>query len=129
MNGNAYLCAVEPVAMAQRCPPIVPVNMPRILARSAALAATLVSSAAAQPTTDLKTTDLKTADLKARCDQLIRYFDRYGSSRNGNSDGVRNMTRIAARLDCDDGLYEAGIAAMEDLLRRKKFSVPPPAAK
>ena len=63
-------------------------------------------------------------DLKARCDQLIAYFDRYGSGRGEHSDGARNMTRLSARIDCDRGQYEAGIKAMEDLLRRKKLAVP-----
>ena len=64
-------------------------------------------------------------DLKARCDQLIAYFDRYGSGRGEHSDGARNMTRLAARIDCDRGQYEQGVKAMEDLLRRKKLAVPP----
>lgn len=63
-------------------------------------------------------------DLKARCDQLIAYFDRYGSGRGEHSDGARNMIRLSARIDCDRGQYEAGIKAMEDLLRRKKLAVP-----
>ncbi|ODT21294.1 MAG: hypothetical protein ABS35_17695 [Kaistia sp. SCN 65-12] len=63
-------------------------------------------------------------DLKARCDQLIAYFDRYGSGRGEHSDGARNMTRLSARIDCDRGQYEQGIRAMEDLLRRKKLTVP-----
>jgi len=63
-------------------------------------------------------------DLKARCDQLIAYFDRYGSGRGEHSDGARNMTRRSARIDCDRGQYEEGIKAMEDLLRRKKLAAP-----
>jgi hypothetical protein len=63
-------------------------------------------------------------DLKARCSQLIRYYDYYGASRTENSDGGRNMTRIGAQVDCTKGRYQAGIEAMEDLLRRKKFPVP-----
>jgi len=70
-----------------------------------------------------------TPDLKAHCDQLIAYFDRYGSSRSQNSDGVRNFTRIGASIDCERGLYEKGIQAMEPLLRRKKFTVPSPSAR
>jgi hypothetical protein len=64
------------------------------------------------------------ADLKARCDQLTSYFDRYGVSRGENSDGPRNHTRIAAGLDCQEGQYEKGIAAMEALLKRKSFDAP-----
>lgn len=66
-------------------------------------------------------------DLEARCSQLIRYYDRYGASRTENSDGARNMTRIGADIDCTNGRYEVGIEAMEKLLRRKRFPVPPPA--
>ena len=53
--------------------------------------------------------------------------DRYGVGRSTNSDGRRNHTRIAAELDCQRGDYQKGIAALEDLLRRKAFTVPPPA--
>ena len=63
-----------------------------------------------------------------RCAQLIAAFDRHGSSRSANSDGVRNHTRIGAAIDCERGDYEQGIKEMENLLRRKKFTVPPPPA-
>ena len=63
---------------------------------------------------------------QARCSQLIAYFDRYGAGRSNNSDGRRNHTRLAAELDCSRGLYDKGIAEMEALLRRKKFTPPPP---
>jgi hypothetical protein len=63
---------------------------------------------------------------KERCAQLIAYFDRYGTGRSHNSDGRRNHTRIAAEIDCSNGLYAKGIAEMEALLVRKKFTPPPP---
>lgn len=64
---------------------------------------------------------------KARCDQLIEYFDYYGQSRGeGVTDGARNMTRIGARVDCDRGDYESGIAIMETLLREKRMGIPGP---
>jgi hypothetical protein len=66
-------------------------------------------------------------DPQARCAQLVAFYDRYGRSRSLNSDGGRNHTRIGANIDCERGLYEKGIAIMEDLLRRKAFDVPPPA--
>lgn len=66
------------------------------------------------------------AQLKARCSQLIAYFDRFGASRSNNSDGRRNHTRIDAEIDCTRGLYAEGITTMEDLLRRKRFTPPPP---
>jgi hypothetical protein len=67
------------------------------------------------------------ADLKARCDQLFEYYEWFGTSRHENTDGGHNMTAIRARIDCDHGRYEQGIAQMEELLRRKKFTVPPAA--
>ena len=68
-----------------------------------------------------------TVSPAARCAQLVSYYDRYGVGRSTNSDGRRNHTRIAAELDCQRGDYQKGIATMEDLLRRKAFTVPPPA--
>ncbi|MBL6652712.1 MAG: hypothetical protein ISP49_14035 [Reyranella sp.] len=67
-----------------------------------------------------------TAALKARCQQLIAYYDRYGVGRSTNSDGRRNHTRIGAEIDCSRGLCAEGIATMENLLRAKKFTPPPP---
>lgn len=61
-----------------------------------------------------------------RCAQLIAYFDRFGASRSGNSDGFRNHTRLSALIDCERGLYDEGIKEIQNLLRRKKFTVPPP---
>ena len=66
------------------------------------------------------------ADLKARCDQLISMYDRYGASRSENSDGARNHTRIGAGIDCASGHAAEGVAAMEELLKDKKFDAPPP---
>jgi hypothetical protein len=66
------------------------------------------------------------ATSKARCSQLITFFDWYGASRSENSDGARNHVRIAAGLDCQSGRTAEGVAAMEDLLRRKKFDVAAP---
>lgn len=66
------------------------------------------------------------ADVKARCDQLISMYDRYGASRSENSDGARNHTRIGAGIDCANGHSAEGVAAMEELLKNKKFEAPPP---
>ena len=65
--------------------------------------------------------------LAARCAQLISFYDRYGVGRSNNSDGRRNHTRKSAEFDCQRGDYQKGIAIMEDLLRKKAFTVPPPA--
>lgn len=64
---------------------------------------------------------------KERCEQLIEYFDYYGQSRGeGVSDGARNMDRIGAKIDCDRGDYQKGIAMMETLLRNKRMGIPAP---
>lgn len=86
------------------------------LVQAATLAVALHQSAAAQ----------SSASLKARCAQLIAYYDRYGMGRSTDSDGRRNHTRLAASIDCANGDYAKGIAAMEALLVAKKFTVPPP---
>jgi hypothetical protein len=70
---------------------------------------------------------LSAADLKARCEQLLGYYEWFGTSRHENTDGAHNMSFMRARVDCDHGRYEQGIAQLEELLRRKRFTVPPPA--
>jgi hypothetical protein len=67
-----------------------------------------------------------TGDLKARCDQLAAYYDWYGASRSENTDGSRNVADMDAKLDCEQGRYEKGIVAMEDLLKRKRLPIPAP---
>ncbi len=95
--------------------------MHSLLIRSACVLAFVLTAGMANPGSAQTTPDLET-----RCTQLISYFDRYGASRSLNSDGRRNHTRIGASIDCERGRHESGIATMEDLLRRKKFTVPPP---
>jgi hypothetical protein len=69
---------------------------------------------------------LASADPAARkrCIELIAFFDRWGATRTGHSDGARNHTRIGASIDCQRGDYRAGIGQMESLLEHKKFEVP-----
>jgi len=90
------------------------------LAMAIALASSVAISASAQDSASSQT-----QTLKARCDQLISYYDRYGVGRSENSDGIRNHTRIGAAIDCQRGEYGKGISAMEALLKRKGFDVPP----
>ena len=92
------------------------------IALGVVLAAGMMNAAAAQNSASTPTNE----DLKARCKQLISMFDRYGASRSENSDGARNHTEIGAAIDCANGRAAEGVAAMEDLLKRKKFDVPPP---
>ncbi len=64
-------------------------------------------------------------DLKSHCNQLVSYYSRYGSSRGEDSDGGRAFIRLGAEVDCRDGRYEQGVAAMEQLMRGKNWTVPP----
>ena len=93
--------------------------MPSALRRSTFAFAVVLGAGLASPAVAQTPTD-----LKARCDQLTSYYDRYGVSLFQNSDGARNHTRIAAGLDCQQGQYEKGIAAMEALLKRKNIDAP-----
>jgi hypothetical protein len=61
---------------------------------------------------------------KERCEDLVAFFDRWGTSRGEHTDGARNHTRIGANIDCERGHYEAGIRQMEALLIAKRFEVP-----
>jgi hypothetical protein len=96
------------------------------LLAAAALILAAALPAAAQPQTQTPQTQTRPQTPKERCAQLIAYFDRYGVGRSLNSDGRRNHTRISAEVDCSKGLYAEGIAEMEALLIRKKFTPPPP---
>ncbi len=87
-----------------------------MLAVASALEAGLLSAARAQTA----------VSPQARCAQLIAYYDRFGMGRSTDSDGRRNHTRLGVAVDCANGLYAEGIQAMEDLLRRKKFTPPLP---
>lgn len=87
---------------------------------------TPVAPQAAAPPTGQTTADQTTAQLKARCSQLIAFFDRFAVGRSNDSDGRRNHTRLGAEIDCRRGLYAEGIAIMEDLLRRRRLTAPPP---
>ena len=94
----------------------VRLGLPSLLA--ACIAALLATPATAQQST------LTDEQLKARCRQLIAYYDRYGVGRSVHSDGRRNFDRIDASLACSEGKYAEGVAIMEQLLRRKKFTSP-----
>ena len=92
------------------------------IAAAVVLTAGLMNSASAQNSAAASSN----ADLKARCNQLTSFYDRYGASRSENSDGARNHTRIGAGVDCEQGRYAEGVAAMESLMKRKHFDLPPP---
>jgi len=89
----------------------------------AAPASGLVMPAQAQPYVNQAQIP-PTESPKAYCTRLTSFYDWFGASRSENTDGSRNMTRIEAGIECDRGNYVAGITAMENLMREKKF-VPP----
>ena len=62
---------------------------------------------------------------KAYCTRLTSFYDWYGASRSENTDGARNMKRVAASIECQRGEYVAGITTMENLMREKNFAPPP----
>jgi hypothetical protein len=65
------------------------------------------------------------ADLQARCRQLVAYYSRYATSRGEDTDGNRSFSRLSAEIDCQNGRYEKGIAALEALLKGKNWNLPP----
>jgi hypothetical protein len=65
------------------------------------------------------------AVAQARCAQLVEFWDCYSASK-GEGGGSMDMPRKSAVSDCAAGRTEAGIRAMEDLLRRNGYAVPPP---
>ena len=64
-------------------------------------------------------------EARARCAQLLAYWDQFSGGKS-EGDGGMEMVRKGAGFDCDNRRYASGIKAMEDLLRRKGFTVPPP---
>ena len=63
------------------------------------------------------------ADPKLRCEQLMAFWLRHGGARGEGSTGT-GMALKSAAVDCEAGRYRAGIATMEELLRRNGYTVP-----
>ena len=64
------------------------------------------------------------ADPRTRCDELVAFWLRHGGSKSEGG-GVGDIARKNAEIDCGAGRYESGIRAMEGLLRRNGYTVPP----
>ena len=64
------------------------------------------------------------ADPRTRCAELVAFWQRHGGSRSEGFGGG-DIARKNAEVDCGAGRYESGIRAMEDLLRRNGYTVPP----
>lgn len=107
---------------------IMPSREPEMLSnlfRSSVVLAVVLAAGVTNTASAQSVSGQTSPDPKARCNQLISYFDRYGSSRGENSDGERNHTRIGARIDCDNGHPAEAVATMEKLLAQKNMEVPP----
>ena len=60
---------------------------------------------------------------------MIGIFDKYTASRSESSDGGRNLTRIAAEIECENGNCDGCSIRMAGLLRDGHHAPPaPPAA-
>ena len=64
------------------------------------------------------------ADPRTRCAQLVAFWQRHGGSKSEGGGGG-DIARKNAEVDCGAGRYESGIRAMEELLRRNGYTVPP----
>ena len=87
-----------------------------ILALLSVAAAAAVPGAMAQGTAG--------SDPKTRCAQLIAFWQRHGGSKSEGGGGG-DIARKNAEVDCGAGRYDSGIRAMEELLRRNGYTVPP----
>ena len=67
------------------------------------------------------------ADPRTRCAQLVAFWQRHGGSKSEGGGGG-DIARKNAEVDCGAGRYESGIRAMEELLRRNGYTVPPAGA-
>ncbi len=64
------------------------------------------------------------ADPRTRCAELVAFWQRHGGSKSEGFGGG-DIARKNAEVDCGAGRYDSGIRAMEDLLRRNGYTVPP----
>jgi hypothetical protein len=68
------------------------------------------------------------ADPRTRCEQLVAFWQRHGGSKSEGFGGG-DVARKNAEVDCGAGRYDSGIRAMEELLRRNGYTVPPAGGK
>jgi hypothetical protein len=64
------------------------------------------------------------ADPRTRCAELVAFCQRHGGSKSEGGGGG-DIARKNAEVDCAAGRYQSGIRAMEELLRRNGYTVPP----
>lgn len=92
--------------------------------RPSIVACILISSFMLSATVTISRSQTTAPDPKARCAELVAFWLRVGGDK-GEGAGGADMTRKAAAADCEAGRYDAGIKAMEDLIRRNGYTVPP----
>ena len=68
------------------------------------------------------------ADPRTRCAEFFAFWQRHGGSKSEGGGGG-DIARKNAEVDCGAGRYDSGIRAMEELLRRKGYTVPPASGK
>ena len=68
------------------------------------------------------------ADPRTRCAELVAFWQRHGGSKSEGGGGG-DIARKNAEVDCGAGRYDSGIRAMEELLRRNGYTVPPAGGK
>lgn len=61
-----------------------------------------------------------------RCTKLYALWARYGQHATFHHTGQRARAEIAVE-DCRAGRYEQGMSELEELLRRNRLPIPPPA--
>jgi hypothetical protein len=64
------------------------------------------------------------ADPRTRCAQLVAFWQQHGGGKSEGAGGG-DIARKNAEIDCAAGRYDSGIRAMEELLRRNGYTVPP----
>src|SRR5262249_20317408 len=60
------------------------------------------------------------------CSGLISLFDKYTASRSESSDGGRNLSRVAAEIECDKEDCDDCSIPMPRMLRGKNIAPPAP---
>jgi hypothetical protein len=95
-----------------------------ILAILAAILALVLSASATAALAQGPPQGTLSTDPRTRCAELVAFWQRHGGSKSEGFGGG-DIARKNAEVDCGAGRYESGIRAMEDLLRRNGYTVPP----
>ena len=89
--------------------------------------ALVLSAAATASVAQSRGQETLSADPRTRCAELVAFWQRHGGSKSEG--GGRNIARKNAEVDCGADRYDSGIRAMEELLRRNGYTVPPAGGK